>query len=238
MAGFRTHVTVSSVLGVGYGAAAYWWYDLPPETCGLAAALCSASGMLPDLDSDSGRPLREMITFTASVVPMLLIHRFQEWGLSHDSIVLAGVIVYCFVRFVVSGWLKRLTVHRGMFHSLPAALIAGELAFLLCESETLEIRYFKAGAVVLGFMSHLVLDEIWSVQIQRGRMRLKSSFGTAVKLWGDATGPNVLTYGLVAVLTFLAVNDPRWMHDEFRGFPSPAEQAEHIAGLENQSTPR
>lgn len=237
MAGFRTHITVSTAVGIAYGAGGHWLYGMPPETSVLATALCSASGMLPDLDSDSGRPLREMITFTASVVPMLLIHRFEELGLSHDMIVLSGVLVYCFVRFVVSSWLKTLTVHRGMFHSLPAAAIAGLLAFLLCESETLENRYFKAGAVLLGFMSHLILDEIWSVQFQRGRMRLKSSSGTALKFWGDQTGPNLLTYGLVAVLTFLALNDPHWMHEQFH--PHPTEnQAEHVAGLETQGSPR
>ena len=31
------------------------------------------------------------------------------------------------------------------------------------------IRLFKAGAVSLGFLSHLVLDEIWSLQLKSGR---------------------------------------------------------------------
>lgn len=238
MAGFTTHVTTSTVLGIGYGAGAYYFYGVPLPTAGLAAALCSASGMLPDLDSDSGRPLREMITFTASVVPMLLIHRFEAWGMSHDAIAFAGIAVYCLVRFGMAAVLKRLTVHRGMFHSLPAALIAGELAFLLCESDTLEIRYFKAGAVLLGFMSHLILDEIWSVQFRWGMVRLKSSSGTAVKLWGDALGPNLATYALVGILTFLAVNDPIWMNRAGENWQPVAGQAEHIAGRETDSTSR
>lgn len=238
MADFRTHITTSSILGVGYGAAAWWFFDMPPETCALSAALCGASGMLPDLDSDSGRPLRETTTFTASVVPMLLIHRFEEWGLSHDSIVLAGVTVYCFVRFVASRWLRKLTVHRGMFHSLPAAVIAGQMAFLLCESESLNVRFLKAGAVVLGFMSHLILDEIWSVEFNRGRMRLKSSFGTAIKLWGKTPGANMVAYTTVILLSFLAVNDPYWMNNHIEGWTPAENQTEHIAGRETDSTPR
>ena len=33
MAGFKTHITVSSLLGVGYGGAAYWMYGVPWPTC-------------------------------------------------------------------------------------------------------------------------------------------------------------------------------------------------------------
>ena len=77
MAGFKTHITVSSLLGVGYGGAAYLMYGVPWPTCALAAGLCGVSGMLPDIDSDSGTPLHESMAFAAAVVPMMLLHRFQ-----------------------------------------------------------------------------------------------------------------------------------------------------------------
>jgi hypothetical protein len=237
MAGFRTHIATSSALGIAYGAAAYSLYDVPPVTCALAASLCGASGMLPDLDSDSGRPLREMITFTASVVPMLLLHRLSHWGLSHDGMALAGIGIYLGIRFFFAGFLKRLTVHRGMFHSIPAAIIAGELAFLLCESDTLFIRYLKAGAVVVGFMSHLILDEIWSLDLRHAR--LKSSFGTALKFWGESTGANLVTYAAVGLLTFAAVNDPLWMESSLERWQQQgASQAQHVAGRDNDLPPR
>jgi hypothetical protein len=98
-----------------------------------------------------------------------------------------------------------------MFHSLPAAAIAGQAAFLTFGCEQLNLRYFVAGAVVLGFMSHLILDEIWSVEMKRGVPHLKSSFGTAMKFWGPAAGPNVLTYALLVAMSFFAINDPAWM---------------------------
>ncbi|MCE9552832.1 MAG: metal-dependent hydrolase, partial [Planctomycetes bacterium] len=84
MAGFRTHIAVSTTLGVGYGAAgvfllpAHAGGELPLATCALAAGLCSVSGMLPDLDSDSGVPIRETMTLAAAVVPMLLMRRFAH----------------------------------------------------------------------------------------------------------------------------------------------------------------
>lgn len=206
MAGFKTHITVSSILGAGYGGAAYYLYGVPWPTCVLAGGLCGVSGMLPDIDSDSGTPLRESVAFAAAVVPMMLLHRFQHWGLSHEMIILAGAAVYLLIRFGLSAMLKRYTVHRGMFHSLPAAVIFGQIAFLLASGDDWRLRAYKAGAVVLGYISHLVLDEIYSVQWTRGRV--KSSFGTAVKLFGQGWWPNVSAYAKLILLAAVIFYEP------------------------------
>ena len=81
MAGFKTHITTSTLLGVGYGAGGYY-FGIPLETCMLGAGLCSVSGMLPDLDSDSGIPLRETSMFAAAIVPILMLDRFRDLQLS------------------------------------------------------------------------------------------------------------------------------------------------------------
>jgi hypothetical protein len=98
-----------------------------------------------------------------------------------------------------------------MFHSLPAALIAAEVAFLIFDRDDLWLRYYTAGAVLIGFLSHLVLDEIWSISFRRGLPRLKKSFGTAMTFWGDSLWANVSTYAKVILLTYLVVQDPQWM---------------------------
>lgn len=210
MAGFKTHVTTSSIVGVAYGGVAFY-HDVPLPTCLLATGLCGVAGMLPDLDSDSGRPLRESVTFAAAVVPMMLVGRMERLEWSMESIVLAGAIIYLSIRWGLAWLLKKFSVHRGMFHSIPAMLIFGEITFLLVESPDMKIRYYKAGAVMAGFLSHLVLDEIWSIDFRR--FRLKSSFGTALKLWGQSTWANISTYAKLAVLTFVAVKDPMWMYN-------------------------
>ena len=137
MPGFKTHITGSSLLGVGYGGAAYFMYGVPWPTCALAGGLCSVSGMLPDIDSDSSTPQRESMAFAAAVVPMMLLHRFQHWGMSHEMILLAGAAVYLLIRFGAAALLRLYTVHRGMFHSLPAAVVFGEIAFLLASGDDL-----------------------------------------------------------------------------------------------------
>ena len=216
MADFRTHLTFSTLMGAGYGTAAHMLYDVPLSTGLLAGGLCSVSGMLPDVDSGSGRPLRESMSFAAAVVAMMMVERFRSLGMSPESIVLIGAGVYLLIRFGIGKLLQRYTVHRGMFHSLPAAVIAGEFAFLVASGEDVRIRCYKAGAVVVGYLSHLLLDELYSIEWHRGRLRLKSSFGSALKLFGDKWWPNISTLLKLAVLTFLVLKEPGWMQQHYR----------------------
>ncbi len=208
MAGFKTHITVSSLVGVGYGAAALLMYDVPWPTCVLAGGLCGVSGMLPDIDSNSGTPLRESMAFAAAVVPMMLLHRFQQWGLSHEMMILAGAGVYLLIRFGGAALLRRYTVHRGMFHSLPAALVFGEIAFLLASGDEV-LRLYKAGAVVLGYVIHLLLDELYSIEWHHGHLRFKQSFGTALKLFGHGWWSNISVYAKLALLTAVILWEPQ-----------------------------
>jgi hypothetical protein len=156
--------------------------------------------------------LRESLAFAAAVVSTMLADRFLSFGWTMDAIILAGALVYLLIRFAVAELLKRYTVHRGMFHSIPAAIVFGEVAYLLATGD-LPIRLYKAGGVVLGYMIHLVLDEMYSVYYVRGRMQIKKSFGTAVKLYGDKLWPNASAYGKLVLFTFLALKDQAWMED-------------------------
>jgi hypothetical protein len=215
MADFRTHITTSTLMGIGYGSAGYA-AGLPLSTCMVATGLCSVSGMLPDLDSDSGIPLRECTMFAAAVAPMLMLDRFQQMGLTNETMALAAGLIYLTIRFVVAEVFRRYTVHRGMWHSIPAAVTMGLVAFLVISSEDMTLRLYKTFAVVLGFMIHLILDELWSIEIRRGRLRLKRSFGTAMKFWsGRSTWANVSTYGKLILFAALAASDPVVMRSYF-----------------------
>ena len=206
MADFKTHITLSTGLGLAYGALGYWQYELPLGNCVIAGALCSLAGMFPDLDSDSGVPIRELKLFTSAVIPMLLMERFQRMGMNHSSMVLAGGLAYVFIRFFVFQMFRQYTKHRGMWHSIPAALITAIVAFLLSSNPDMAIRLYVAWAVLLGFLSHLILDELYSVDLN-GR-RLKKSFGTALKFWGSNPWANYSTYVKLAVVALMAINDP------------------------------
>ncbi len=208
MPGFKIHITASTSLGLVYGAGAAVLYDVPLPACALAATLCGVSGMLPDLDSGPGKPMHESISFAAAALPMMMADRFKHWGWSHESIILAGAAIYLFIRFVLYHFLKHWTVHRGIFHSIPVALIFTEIAFLVCTTGDIDLRYYKAGAVTLGFMSHLILDEIWSIDFRH--LRLKSSFGTAIKMWSECKWATAVAYAIVLATTLMVLHDPVW----------------------------
>lgn len=205
MADFQTHVQTSSGLGAVYAVGgALMGY--PTDACLLAGGLCGLSGMLPDLDSDTGVPFRETTAFVAAISPMLMIDRWVSMGFSVESMVLSGAGIYLGIRFGLFKLLQWYTIHRGMFHSLPAMVIVGQIAFLLCTCHSLETRYFKAAGMMLGYLSHLVLDEIYSVDFYN--LRIKKSFGTAVKFFGPQLGPNLFSYGILGFLGLLMNQDP------------------------------
>lgn len=227
MADFKTHLTTSSAIGVIYGAAGYVQWQLPLETCVISSALCGIAGMLPDVDSDSGHSQREIMTFTAALMPMLMLHRFAEFDLSHEQMAIAAGCVYIIVRFGFGEILRRYTVHRGMFHSIPAALVAGLITSIVCSCPEMTLRMFKVGGVVLGYFVHLLLDELWAFEYFRGRFRLKKSFGTAFKMFSNRWFPNVFTYGVLLGVATLAYNDPLLM--ERFGVPAHSHDHPHIA---------
>jgi membrane-bound metal-dependent hydrolase YbcI (DUF457 family) len=210
MADFRTHITLSTIAGTLFGLGGYQ-SGMPWESCVIAGGLCSVSGMLPDLDSDSGIPLREAVAFSAAFIPMLMLDRLQRVGMSHEMMLVVTGGIYFLLRFGIAELFRRYTVHRGMWHSLPAALIASLFAFLVSSSENVNLRLFKTVAVFIGFMSHILLDELWSVEYRRGRYVFKHSFGTALKFFSDARIPNLTTYTLLLILAVLAYHDEAMM---------------------------
>ncbi len=241
MADFVTHIATSTVLGAGYGAAAYAWYDVPLSTSLLAGGLCGVSGMLPDLDSGSGRPLRESVAFAAAVVPMMLLERLRTFGLTPELLVLIGAGSYLLIRFGLGWFLKKFTVHRGMFHSLPVAGVFFLIAFLLASGQEVALRWYKAGGVLLGYLSHLGLDELYSLEWVRGRWKLRRSFGTALKLWGSHAWSNLLSYGVLGLLVVVVFFEPAWMEDVQRRYVEAQaqfweSQRERLAALENALT--
>jgi hypothetical protein len=196
------------VLGVGYAGVLHAAYGVPLPTATVAGAMCGFAGMLPDLDSDYGVPLRETMAFSAATIPMLLVGHFQSLELSRDTMVLTAVVLYLLVRFGVTGMIRKYTVHRGMFHSFPTMFIFGGIAFLLSGTSPFDVRCYKAGGVMGGFLSHLILDEIYAVEYKSGRWRFKKSFGTAMKFWGDDAWSNFSTYAKLVIVAMAVLGEP------------------------------
>jgi hypothetical protein len=76
-------------------------------------------------------------------------------------------------------------------------------------------------------MSHLVLDELWSIELSRGRIRLKSSFGTAIKFWGKSLWGNLSTYAKLLAMVAITLGDPIMM--QHLGVPHQDQRVPHTA---------
>jgi hypothetical protein len=137
---------------------------------------------------------------------MLLFYRFHFEGLPIENILLFGAPLYVLIRFGFGQMLK-VSVHRGMFHSIPAAAIAGLIAYVICDTGVSFGRTFKGIGATIGYLTHLILDEIWAVEMTGGHLRLKKSFGTAMKLFGKSAPANSSTWGLLIGLCVFAAND-------------------------------
>ena len=206
MAGYKTHITVSGALGVGYGTAGAILGGFSPVEGALAGILTWFSGMLPDLDSASGRPVREVFSLLAAFAPFAMMGHLMEWTHhSYEAATLMAVILYVTIRYGGQAVLNRTAVHRGMFHSIPAMLITAEIAFLAFRGSSLNVKLLMAGGAAIGFFSHLVLDEIYSVEWSGVHVRLNKFAGSAVKFFGGRLVPNVVTYSLLMVLTYAAL---------------------------------
>ncbi|MCA9072071.1 MAG: hypothetical protein KDA84_24250, partial [Planctomycetaceae bacterium] len=101
----------------------------------------------------------------------------------------------------------------GMFHSIPALLIAAELTFLAYVNDEVLVKCLMAGGVAIGFLSHLLLDELYSVQWSGLRLKLSKSAGSAFKLTSSRLVPNVLTYAMLMFFTWLTLVDVGLVRD-------------------------
>lgn len=134
---------------------------------------------------------------TLFLFPKLPYGYFQTWG------IMVGIAAAVQVGIPI---LKRITVHRGVLHSIPFALIFAEIVFLFLRPFGWRERLLLALAAWIGAMSHLILDEIYAVNFDGKKIRLKQSFGTAFKFW-DRRFPMAsgVAYLMVVVLGALAM---------------------------------
>ncbi|HEV3146912.1 MAG TPA: metal-dependent hydrolase [Gemmataceae bacterium] len=209
MASFRGHLAFSACLGAVYGGMAYWQLGVDWGTAALAAGLTAVGGMMPDLDSDSGVPVRELFNLAAVFVPLLFLRRLLSLGLNLEEIFVVLGGLYVLIRFGASRVFKRITVHRGMFHSIPAMLIAGAITFLAYHHPEIRTRFFLALAIMIGFLSHLVLDEMYAVDFRGLKPQLNQFAGSAVKFVSPSRRATALTYAILVVLGALVYVDCR-----------------------------
>ncbi|HET8791747.1 MAG TPA: metal-dependent hydrolase [Modicisalibacter sp.] len=183
MADFRTHLSVAAgggaLLAFGGWQAAIW---SPSEALSMAV-LTAFGGILPDIDSDNSHSIRLIFTLAAMLAVVAGVLSLQG-QVTLGLLLLACGGLYVGVRYALGELFKRFTVHRGIWHSLLAVAFCGlgisAISFQLL-AQSAWIAWAQGLALVFGSLIHLLLDEIYSVDLVGAR--IKRSFGTALKLF-------------------------------------------------------
>lgn len=217
MPGYRTHLTASSVAGAALGTGSLFLGGVSIPSALMAASLCSVGGLVPDIDSKTSQSFRKCLALIAGFSSLLLVSRLRDFPLNAESVAMIGGGNFVLIWFFIGGLIKRVTVHRGMCHSIPMALLSAEIIFLL-SSGPAEMRLFNAFALFLGVMIHLILDEFYSFEVDKTKMlpgvNVKKSFGSAIKLIDfDHRFSTAFIFVTLFILTNIVINEPVWTED-------------------------
>lgn len=211
MANFRTHIQVASGASGLLAAGMVWAGEASLSQACVLWLAGSLGGILPDMDSDSSRSLDIVFRLFGALAAMLALLFGQQHLTLVDTLVL-GAVGYGLVRYPLCWAFAHFTVHRASLHSILANLVFGLLAVVLGDRllglET-DMAWFTGLFVFFGACIHLLLDELYSIDLE-GR-RIKRSFGTALKVieW-PAPLPNLLLLLLLAGGWWLAPASPDW----------------------------
>ena len=181
MADFKTHLSVAGTLSGVLAIGCLHTGLAEPKDALLFFAMGTVGGILPDIDSDHSIPVN--ILFGCLAILAAFFSVFSKVGTySIVESILLWLAVFVIVRYLVFELFKRFTVHRGVFHSLLAAVFFCFLsATLLYDAFALSsvLAWLSGGFILVGYLIHLLLDELYSVDMMG--VRLKKSFGTALK---------------------------------------------------------
>ncbi len=182
MANFNTHISVAAVASGLFATAGLKLEEINEPEAVLLTFLGTLGGILPDIDLKYSHPSRIVFTFLGIIASFVAVFALQE-RFSIIELWMSATLIYLVVRYPVWMLFHTYTTHRGAVHSLAAALLflfmfacIGYYAF----EQTPFLAWLCGFYVFGGFIIHLLLDEIYSVDFLGNT--LKRSFGSAFKI--------------------------------------------------------
>lgn len=205
MANFRTHAAAGTFVAGTLATLTMAAAVVTPQeiiTLALAGALGS---VLPDIDLKDSRSSQILFFGLAIFLTSIVLFSFaSEYSIAEMWILCAATFV-C-VRFFGHNLFHSYAVHRGIWHSLLAGAFFASLTAVIgyyVLGLYPAMAWLAGGFMFVGYVTHLVLDEIYSVEF--GDTRIKRSFGTALKLFDGSTyRASALMAALTAGLIYLA----------------------------------
>lgn len=181
MANFPTHIGVGTLVSGALATLTLAADVVAPENLVAVTVAGVLGSVLPDIDLKESKPSRAMFSGLAAFFSFSALFVFAE-HLSIAELWCLALAVFLGVRYGAHAIFHRMSYHRGIYHSLVAALFfscltAAFYKWALGRHEG--VAWLAAAFMLVGYLTHLVLDEIYSVDVMD--TRIKSSFGTALK---------------------------------------------------------
>ena len=182
MANFNTHFTIASGASAVVSGTLLSMEVVRPEEAVIAFFLGTLGGLLPDVDSAHSTSIKVGFNVLSVLMTIMVIFIKTSVYSLLEMFIIAG-LVFVGIRYALLDVFRKISKHRGMFHSIPVGLIWGiVISILMHFSFGLNslISWVYGFMVTVGYFVHLILDETYSVDL--GNRRMKKSFGTAFKL--------------------------------------------------------
>ncbi|MGI9477052.1 MAG: metal-dependent hydrolase [Hyphomicrobiaceae bacterium] len=203
MANFATHIGVGTIVSGALATITLAADVIAPENL-VAVTLAGVLGsVLPDIDLKDSRASRAMFSGLAVFFSFCVL--FMNAGqYSIAELWLLWLGSFLLVRYAAEALFHRFSYHRGIWHSIVAGLFwwfltAVVFYYVLGRHEG--VAWLAGGFMFIGYLTHLLLDEIYSVNLLG--QRLKRSFGSAMKLFDDRKPGESATIATLAVILFL-----------------------------------
>lgn len=217
MANFHTHLFVASAASAGVALVGVSAHLIVASDILWFVFLGTVGGMLPDIDSDNSRPVKLLFNVLALMGAAGVLQVLKDSYLPYQLLLFA-VGTYLLVRYAVFALFNSFTVHRGVFHSLLAAVFFAFLmtciSYYLLHTSVL-LAWLNGIFIAVGFIVHLLLDEIYSVDLSNTRM--KKSFGTALKLFSYNDIPASVLMTLCTLAIYRVTPSPKPLGAVLRG---------------------
>ncbi len=203
MANFATHIGVGTIVSGALATITLAADVIAPENL-VAVTLAGVLGsVLPDIDLKDSRASRALFSGLAVFFSFcVLFMNAAQYSIAELWLLWLGS--FLLVRYAAEALFHRFSYHRGIWHSIVAGffwwfLTAIVFHYVLGTHEG--VAWLAGGFMFIGYLTHLLLDEIYSVNLLG--QRLKRSFGSAMKLFDDRKPGESATIATLAVILFL-----------------------------------
>ena len=156
--------------------------SLLPKILSPSPPLAFSAASCPRHRSEGIAPSRALFSGLAAFFSFAVLFTFAD-KFSIAELWILALATFLGIRYVAHFIFHRMSYHRGIYHSILAALFFAFTTAVLYRylSDVRRRGLAAAGFMFIGYMVHLTLDEIYSVDVMD--TRIKASFGTAIKLF-------------------------------------------------------